>query len=206
MSRIKFIYFNAFICKIFNFFKFSGGRVIFFTLFKLNITFYFKCYPHHNCSINLTWNTTQLYSSAKQLCNVPSSVFWFVNVCFLPFLCKTSVQKWKKNWFCYVHKWIGKKEISTKISKSQPIHRSRNTDQSFVQKSQNLRNFKKVHYFVLKFLDSQHKMSIILWLSKLQKHFRLFDDSANKTKAVNLNMKYTEMRLVFVYRENTECT
>ena len=117
MSRIKFIYFNAFICKIFNFFKFSGGRVIFFTLFKLNITFYFKCYPHHNCSINLTWNTTQLYSSAKQLCNVPSSVFWFVNVCFLPFLCRTSVQKWKKNWFCYVHKWIGRKEMSAKISK-----------------------------------------------------------------------------------------
>ena len=25
----------------------------FFTLFKLNITFYFKCYFHHNYSINL---------------------------------------------------------------------------------------------------------------------------------------------------------
>ena len=29
-----------------------------FTLFKLNITF--KCYLHHNCSVNLNWNNTQL--------------------------------------------------------------------------------------------------------------------------------------------------
>ena len=79
----------------------------FFTLFKLNITFYFKCYLHHDCSVNLNWNNTQLYSSAKLLRNVPSSVFWFVNFCFLPFLHRTSVQKWKKTWFCYVHKWIG---------------------------------------------------------------------------------------------------
>ena len=89
----------------------------FFTLFKLNITFYFKCYLHHNCSVNLNWNNTQLYSSAKLLCNVPSSVIWFVNFCFLPFLHRTSVQKWKKNRFCYRKKWIGKKEMSTKITK-----------------------------------------------------------------------------------------
>ena len=72
-----------------------------FILFKLNITFYSKCYLHHNCSINLNWNNTQLYSSAKPLCNVPSSVFWLINFCFLPFLHRTSIQKWKKN--CYVH-------------------------------------------------------------------------------------------------------
>ena len=90
---------------------------LFFTLFKLNITFYFKCYLHHNCSVNLNWNNTQLYSSAKPLRNVPSSVFWFVNFCFLPFLCRTSIQKWKKIWFCYAHKWIGKKEMLAKISK-----------------------------------------------------------------------------------------
>ena len=89
---------------------------LFFTLFKLNITFYFKCYLHHNCSVNLNWNNTQLYSSAKPLCNVPSSVFWFVNFCFLLFLCRTSIQKWKKIWFCYAHKWIGKKEMLAKIS------------------------------------------------------------------------------------------
>ena len=95
----------------------AAGKTFFFTLLKLNITFYFKCYLHHNCSINLNWNNTQLYSSAKPLHNVPSSVFWFVNFCFLPFLRRTSIQKWKKNWFCYVHKWIGKKEMLAKISK-----------------------------------------------------------------------------------------
>ena len=93
-----------------------GGET-FFDLFSLNITFYFKCYLHHNCSVNLNWNNTQLYSSAKPLHNVPSSVFWFVNFCFLLFLQRTSIQKWKKIWFCYVHKWIGKKEMSAKISK-----------------------------------------------------------------------------------------
>ena len=99
--------------------KKSPGRPLklFFNLFKVNITFYFKCYLPDNCSVNLNLNNTQLYSSAKPLRNVPSSVFWFVNFCFLPFLRKTSVQKWKKNWFCYVHKWIGKKEMSAKISK-----------------------------------------------------------------------------------------
>ena len=90
---------------------------LFFTLFKLNITFYSKYYLHHNCSVNLNWNSTQLYSSAKPFQIVPSSVFWFVNFCFLPFLRKTSIQKWKKNWFCYVNKWIGKKEMLAKISK-----------------------------------------------------------------------------------------
>ena len=89
---------------------------LFFTLFKLNSTFYFKCYLHHNCSLNLNWDNTQLYSPAKPLHNVPSSVFGFVNFCFLPFLPRTSIQKWKKNWFCYIHKWIGKREKSTKIS------------------------------------------------------------------------------------------
>ena len=92
----------------------------FFTLFKLNIIyflFYFKCYLRFNCSVNLNWNNTQFYSSAKPLCNVSNSVFLFVSSSFLPFLRRTSVQKWKKNWFCYVHKLIGRKEMSAKISK-----------------------------------------------------------------------------------------
>ena len=91
--------------------KKSPGQLVklFFTLFELNITLYFKCYLHHNCSVNLNWNNTQLYSSTKILHNVPSSVFWLVNFCFLPFLCRTSIQKWMEKWFCYVHKWIGKK-------------------------------------------------------------------------------------------------
>ena len=77
--------------------KKSHSVRLFLTLFKLNITFYVKCYLHHNCSINLNWNNTQIYSSSKPLHNVPSSAFWFANFCFLPFLCRTSVQKWKKN-------------------------------------------------------------------------------------------------------------
>ena len=81
--------------------------------FKLNITFYLIYYLYHNCSVNLNWNDTQPYSSAKPLRNVPSSVFRFANFCFLPFLCRTSIQKWKENWFCYV----GKKETPAKISK-----------------------------------------------------------------------------------------
>ena len=77
-------------------------------LVKLNITFYFRSYLHHNCSINLKWNNTQLYSSAKPLRYVPSPVFWFINFCSLPFLHRISIQKWKEIWFCYAHKWIGK--------------------------------------------------------------------------------------------------
>ena len=36
--------------------------------------------------------------------------------------------------------------------------------------------------------------------------FRLFDDSANKTKAFNLKKNCKELRLVFVHHVNTECT
>ena len=137
----------------------------FFTLSKLNITFYFKCYVHHNCSGNLNWNNTQLFSSAKPLRNVPSSVFWFVNFCFLPFLRRTSIQKWKKNWFCYVHKWIGKKEMSAKISKCL----CRNL---FIGATAQIRAVYKHHEIPvtlkrcitlsLRFLDSQHEISIVL--------------------------------------------
>ena len=86
----------------------------FFTLFKLNITFYFKCDLHHNCGVNLNWNDIQLCSSAKPLHNVSSSVFWFVNFCFLPSLSRTSIQKWKKTWLCHASTWIGKKEMSAR--------------------------------------------------------------------------------------------
>ena len=72
---------------------------------------------NHNCNVNLNWKNRQVYSSAKPLRNVPSSVFWFVHFCFLPFLRRTSLQKWKKSWLYYVQNWIGKKEKSAKISK-----------------------------------------------------------------------------------------
>ena len=52
-------------------------------LFKVNITFHFKYCLHHNCSINLNSNNMQLYSSVKPLHNASSSVFCFVNFCFL---------------------------------------------------------------------------------------------------------------------------
>ena len=138
----------------------------FFALFKLSITFYFKCYLHHNCSGNLNWNNTQFYSYPNPLHNVPGFVFWFVYFCFLPFLRRTSCQKWKKNWFCYVRKWIGKKEMSAK----KLVHRSRYTNQSCVQRSRVPYNFEMVYY-------PQHKISIVLWLSHLWNIFRLLDDS-----------------------------
>ena len=136
----------------------------FFTLFKINITFYFKCYLHHNCSVNLKWNNTQLYSFAKPLHNVPSSVFWFVNFSFLPYLHRTSVQNWKKNWFCYVHKWIGKKEMSAKI----PKYLCRNLCIAATAQIRAVYKHHKIlvtlkmfiYYFVFKFLDSNHKISI----------------------------------------------
>ena len=42
----------------------ATGKTFFFTWFKLNITFSFKCYLHHNCNINLNWNNAQFYGSA----------------------------------------------------------------------------------------------------------------------------------------------
>ena len=147
----------------------------FFTLFKLNITFYIKCYLRHNCNVNFNWNNRQLYSSAKPLCcNVPSSVFWFVNFCFLPFLRRTSIQKWKKNWFCYVHKWIGKKEMSAKISKClcRNLFTGAATQTRAVYKDDEiLVTLKRCIPLHFKFLDSQHKVYVVLWLSYLQKHF-----------------------------------
>ena len=80
-------------------------------------SYLFLIVPERFCSINLNWNNIQLYSSVKKLYNVPSSVFWFIHFCLLPFLHRTSIQKWKKNWFCYVCKWIDKKEMSAKTSK-----------------------------------------------------------------------------------------
>ena len=151
-----------------------GGET-FFDLFSLNITFYFKCYFHHNCSVNLNWNNTRLYSSAKPLPNVPSSLFWFVNFCFLPFLCRTRVQKWKKMWFYYAHKWICKKEILADILKCPCWN-------LFIRVTTQIRavykdlkiciTLKRWIALYFKFLDSQHKISI-LWLLYLQKYFLL---------------------------------
>ena len=146
---------------------------LFVTLFKLNITFYFKCYLHHNCSVYLNWNNTQLYSSAKPLHNVPSSRFWFVNFCFLLFLRRTSFQKWKKIWLCYVHKWIGKKKMLAKISKCQCrnlLIGAATQIRAVYKDHEILVTLKRCITFLFKFLDSQRKISIDLLLY-LRKHF-----------------------------------
>ena len=144
----------------------AAGKT-FFTSFKLNITFYFKCYHNHDCSINLNWHNAQLYSFAKPLCNVNSSLFPFVSFCFLPFLSRTSIQKWKKNWFCYVHKWIGKKEMLAKISKCLCWN-------LFIGATTQIRAVYKDHKILVilkrcitlsfKSLDLQHNISNVLWL------------------------------------------
>ena len=110
----------------------AAGKTFFFTLFntfELNISCYFKCYLHHNYSINLNWNSTQLCSSAKPLCNVPSSVLWFVNFCLLRFLSRTSVQE--ENLvllFTQVNRldWNVRKDIKVPVSKS--FHRGCSSD------------------------------------------------------------------------------
>ena len=85
---------------------------------------------------------------------------------------RTSIQKWKKNWFCFVHKWIGKKEMPAKKSKCLCwiLFIGAAAQISCVQRSQSPCNFEKVYYFAFKYLDLQHKISIVLWLSYLWKH------------------------------------
>ena len=145
---------------------------LFFALLKRSITFYFKCYLHINCSVNLNWNNTQLYSSAKPLHNVPSSVFLFANFYFLPCLCRTSIQVWKKNWFCYVHKWIAKKEMLAKTSKclcwNLLIGAAAQT-RAVCKDHEILITLKRCGKFLD--LDLQCKISIVLWLFYLLKHF-----------------------------------
>ena len=109
----------------------------------------------------------QLYSSPKPLHNNPSSVFWYVNICYLPFLNRTSIQKWKKNWFCHLHKWIGKKEMLTKIPKCLCWN-------LFIGAAAKLRIVYKDHKILVilkrcitlsfKSLDLQHNISNVLWL------------------------------------------
>ena len=67
------------------------------------------------------------------------------------------------------------KDIKVPVLKC--VHRSSNTNQSCVQRSQNPCNFEKVYYFVFKFLDSQHKISIV-YDCLLMKTFHIFDNSA----------------------------
>ena len=86
-----------------------------------------------------------------------------------------------------------KKEMLAKISKclcQNLVIGVQRTNQSCVQQSRNPCNYRKVYYFIFKFLDSQHKISIVLWLLNLQ----------------NLKMNYKQLRLVSLHHVNTECT
>ena len=73
----------------------------FFTLFKLNIIFYLKCYLHHNCSVNLLTGILHSFMPLKNHCVLYPC---FINFCFLLFLHRNSTQKQIKIWFCYAHK------------------------------------------------------------------------------------------------------
>ena len=138
--------------------------------------------------------------------NAPSSVFWIVNFCFLPFLHRTSVQKWKKIWFCYVHKWIGKKEVSAKISKC--LYRN-----LFIGAATEIRPVYKDHeilitfkrcYFVFYVFRQTYTNFLLLYDCRTYENiFCLFNDCASKTNPFDVKMNCKELRLVFV---NTECT
>ena len=52
------------------------------------------------------------------------------------------------------------KDIKVPVSKY--VHRSSSTNQSCVQRSQNPCNSEKVYYFGFKFVDLQHKISIVI--------------------------------------------
>ena len=66
-------------------------------------------------------------------------------------------------------------------------------------------NLKRCITLSFKFLDPQHKISIVLWLP-YKNISHLFGSSANKTKAFNLKVNCKELTLVFVHHVNTECT
>ena len=151
-------------------------------MFKLNITFHFECYLHHNCSVSINWNNTQLCSSAKPLHHVPSSVLWFANFCFFPFLSRTSIQVLLCTQVNRLDKNVGK-DIKVSVSKS--VYRSSSTNQSCVQRSRNPHNFEKGTY---------------------KNIFRLFEDSASKSKAFNLKVNCKELKLVFIHHKKVYLT
>ena len=57
-----------------------------------------------------------------------------------------------------------------------------------------------------KFLELQHKFLLFYDCGTYKNIFRLYQDRASKTKAVNLKVNCKELRLVFVHLVNTECT
>ena len=135
-------------------------------LFKLNITFYFKCYLHHSCSINLTWNNTQLYSSAKPFRNVSALYFDLKVFVFFHFFAELAFRIGRKTGSVVLCSRVNRSERNVgkdiKVPVSKPVHKSRRTNQSYAQRSRKPGDFEKLYYFVFKFLGSQHKISIFL--------------------------------------------
>ena len=132
-------------------------------------------------SVNHTTKTIhhhhQLYSSAKPLRSVPCSVNRFVKFCFLPFL------KWRKIWFCYVHKWIGKKEISAEISKClcRNLFKGAATQIRAVYKDNEILVTFKRCICLLSFKTWNTTFPLFYDCRTYENIFRLFDESANKT-------------------------
>ena len=53
-----------------------------------------------------------------------------------------------------------------------------------------------------KLLDSQHKISIVLYCCTYKNIFRFFGDSANKTRILNLELNCKELRPFFLHHVN----
>ena len=86
---------------------------------------------------------------------------------------------------------------------SKPGHRSRNKNQSCVQRSQNPRNFQKVYYFVFSVFRLTTQYFYCFMIVVLTKTFFLYLTTVQiKTKAFNVKVNCKELRLVL----NTECT
>ena len=111
------------------------------------------------------------------------------NFCFLLFPHRTSIEKWKKIWCCYVHKWTGKKEMSAKISKwlCQSL---------FIWAATQIRAVYKDHKVLVTFKNCITLPFLLFYDCHTDKSvFCLFDDSANKTKAFNLKVNCKKLRL-----------
>ena len=104
---------------------------------------------------------------------------------------------------------IGKKEMLAKISKYQ-------CQNLFIGAATQVRAVCKDHEILVtlkrcitlsfKFLESRQKISIVYDCLTYENIFRLFGDSANKSKAFNLKVNCKELKSVFVHHVNTECT
>ena len=129
--------------------------------------------------------------------NVPSSVLQFVNFCFLPFSGWTGIQKWKKNWFCYIDKWIHKNEMSANISKClcQNLFKGFAAYIRAVYKNYKiLLTLKRCITSSLSFETHITKLILFYDCRTYENIFHLFENSTNKTKAFNLSVRNSDQK------------